>query len=131
MKSEYDNEITLKALKLLHREILLGDTVSQEAGIENLVHMVRYFAKNNSKGNLAEELENLERAVSVLIAGGEIKSCRFPAASDNLPTKSVERFSEFDAAFGALNKGARRGEAAFGVQYDGGREKLVVKVLGD
>ncbi|MPM37597.1 hypothetical protein SDC9_84215 [bioreactor metagenome] len=131
MKSEYDNEITLKALKLLHREILLGDTVSQEAGIENLVHMVRYFAKNNSKGNLAEELENLERAVSVLIAGGEIKSCRFPAVSDNLPAKSVERFSEFDAAFGALNKGARRGETAFGVQYDGGREKLVVKVLGD
>lgn len=131
MKSEYDNEITLKALKLLHREILLGDTVSQEAGIENLVHMVRYFAKNNSKGNLAEELENLERAVSVLIAGGEIKSCRFPAVSDNLPAKSVERFSEFDAAFGALNKGARRGETAFGVQYDGGRAKLVVKVLGD
>ena len=131
MKSEYDNEITLKALKLLHREILLGDTASQEADIENLVHMVRYFAKNNSKGNLAEELENLERAVSVLIAGGEIKSCRFPAASENLPSKSVERFSEFDAVFGALNTGARRGETAFGVQYDGGREKLVVKVLGD
>ena len=131
MKSEYDNEITLKALKLLHREILLGDTASQEACIENLVNLVRYFARNNSKGNLAEELENLERAASVLIAQEEIKSCLFPDVSENLPTKSVERFSEFDATFEALNKGVRLGETAFGIQYDDGQEKLVVKALVD
>lgn len=130
MKSKYDNEIILKALKLLHREILLGDTANQEADVENLVHLARYFAEKNSWGSLAEELENLELAAGVLIAGGEIKSCLFPGETESLPVKRVERFSEFDAAFAALNRGAREEAGSFCVQYDGGMEKLVVKALG-
>lgn len=129
MRCEYDNEIVLRGLNQLHREILLGDAVSQETIVENLVRLVRFFTGKNSHDSLAEELENLERAVQFMIAGGEIKSCRFPELNDALAAKSVERFSVFDACFAALSKGARDGKNMFAVWQDEAAGTLAVKAM--
>lgn len=129
MGCEYEHDIILKALNQLHREILLGNTAAQESGIENLVQIVRYFGSRNSRDTLAEELKNLERAALIMIAGGEIDSCRFPDGIDHLTRKAVERFSAFDECFAALSKGAREGKKAFCIQYDDETERLIVEAL--
>ena len=113
MKCEYDNEITLKALNILHRDILLGDAD---------------FASRSGGSTLAEEAENLERAATFLTLGGELRHCRFPEASE-LPGKSVERFSVFNACYAALRQGIWEGSGRFAVQYDRKGETLMVKVM--
>ena len=128
MKCEYDNEITLKALNILHRDILLGDAEAQVADLETLVQLVRYFASRSGGSTLAEEAENLERAAIFLTLGGELRHCRFPEASE-LPGKSVERFSVFNACYAALRQGIWAGGGRFAVQYDRKGETLMVKVM--
>ena len=86
MKCEYDNEITLKALNILHRDILLGDAEAQVADLETLVQLVRYFASRSGGSTLAEEAENLERAAIFLTLGGELRHCRFPEAGEERGT---------------------------------------------
>lgn len=131
MRCEYDNDLTLWGLSQLHRDILLGDTAGQEADIEVLVQLVRYFARRSSRSTLVEELENLQRAADILTAGGEIRSCVFSCRAETLPDRDVPRFSMFDACVAALIQGGRRGQTDFQVLYDEGQGKLVVRSSGD
>lgn len=128
MSYERDNEIILKGLNVLHRDILLGDTEAQEADIETLVQLTRYFGRKSGWSTLAEEAENLKRAVDFLSAGGELKSCRFPAAEE-LPKQRVERFSAFGCCYDALCQSIREGKDAFCICYDETKETLAVKVM--
>ena len=98
------------------------------ADLETLVQLVRYFASRSGGSTLAEEAENLERAAIFLTLGGELRHCRFPEASE-LPGKSVERFSVFNACYAALRQGIWEGGGRFAVQYDRKGETLMVKVM--
>ena len=125
MKCEFDYEITLKALNILHQDILLGDAEGQVADLEALVQLVRYFARSG-RSTLAEEAENLERAIAFLTVRGELRQCRFPEISE-LPGKSVERFSVFNACYAALRQGIWEGRGRFALRYDRERETLMVE----
>lgn len=131
MRCNYDYDIILKGLNLLHRDIILGETDDQESGIERLVQLVRYFRQYNHWGTLAEEAENLERAAEILTASGEIQSCRFADKGAELPDSAVERFSVFNTCFAELVKETGKRAGAYEIAYDAVTGSLRVKAMVD